>query len=215
MAVPTAQGHGVLPRGDTRWGQGHCRASVLPCTSAGMKAAEGPGGGCHCGQDTGCPSIPVVPRSCCPPVPAKSRGEQPCPPQQGSWGFGGAQTQSPRFPLPLSQCQAERNSCKVTRGQGTRCGELAGGPPRSYRGNRESQSSGDKAVPSLGGNGGAGEASSQDRVQGTPGRVPCPLAVPEGQALAGWIRRYHSSLRWRVRCWYRSRSGAGAGWSVM
>lgn len=123
MALPTAQGHGELPRGDAQWKQGPCQgrraghhqASVPPHTSAGMEAAKGLSASCHPRQDGGCPSIPLV--TCGPQVLLSlhaSQGQGRRNPVPHSRAAGGlcSWDQSPPFPLPLSQGQAEHKGCK-------------------------------------------------------------------------------------------------------
>lgn len=120
----------------------------------------------------------------------------------------------------LSQGQAEHNSYKqAARGDtGTwdTTGEQAGRwPCPELRGAQRKPKLGGQSCPSPWGV--AGAVSVRDK--GPPGWVACPLAVPAGWALAGWLRRYRSSVRWRVRCWYRGRmerdvniSDLGGGW---
>lgn len=79
----------------TRWGQGEDTGLdtdklQCPCTGAGTE------------QDGGCPSIlsvPSGPQELLSLRASQGQGEQPCPPQRGSWGLWGAGTSAP---LPSS-----------------------------------------------------------------------------------------------------------------
>lgn len=151
----------------------------------------------------------LVPRSCCPSVPAKARGNSPVPPSRAAEAFGGL-APVPPFPLPLGQGQAEHKGCKQgARGDtGTRdtlWGPGWPGPSPELWGNRGSQSLGDQAVPSEWGGRGRGPRA------GCP--VPrCPLVSPGVPAGAGRVdKAMPQQLKvvggCRYRVWQRGRAG--------
>lgn len=153
--------------------------------------------GCHPGQDSGCPFTHLV--ACTPQelltlCSSQSHGEAaPSSPQQGS-------SVNPihlLFPEAWAKLSIKTVSREAGGNTGTRdrhnmrsrCLSL-----QSCGGNRESQSSGEKAVPTLR----QGDQQS-GQARGPPDCIHCPLTVPMGWMLVGWIRQYHSSLRWQMQ----------------
>lgn len=206
MALLNTQGHSVLPRGQCSEGtrslattQGWTPLSFSPslhqCWMGGSQG--GLSASCHPGQDRGCLFSPLV--ACSPQellsLCSSQNQEEAASssPQQGIWD----NCLSTGIHLLFPEAGAKLSIKAVSR-------EARGDRGTTDRQNMRSwclssELWGKQGKPKLGGQScpqpeARWQQPGQDR--GPPGWVHCPLTVPIGWVLVGWIRQYHSSLRW-------------------